>query len=134
MPFLTLFFVGRFGSPSKIDYRKRNRYPYSNLSNLEDLVHVKRGYPAGFEFSPEDRASAGAAGQAHGPADAGPGPDQVQGGAGLWGLWGVGPLGAGSDFFLRRGLSTSPSAGVGERGGGIWGISISSFGEGTPAL
>ena len=26
------------GSPTKIDYRKQKRYPYSNLSNLEDLV------------------------------------------------------------------------------------------------
>ena len=41
VPFITLsvsfFLVGRFGS-SKTDYKKN--YPYSNLSNLEDLVEA----------------------------------------------------------------------------------------------
>ena len=35
MPFYP--FLGE-GSPTKIGYRKQKRYPYSNLSNLEDLV------------------------------------------------------------------------------------------------
>ena len=39
--FTVSFLVGRFGSPTKIDYRKQNGYPYSNLSNLEDLGDVK---------------------------------------------------------------------------------------------
>ena len=40
MPFLTPFFVWE-GSPTKIGYRKKKRYPHSNLSNLEDLVLIQ---------------------------------------------------------------------------------------------
>ena len=36
MPFSPPF-LGE-GSPTKIDYRQKKRYPCSNLSNLEDLV------------------------------------------------------------------------------------------------
>ena len=37
MPFLTPVLVGRVGSPTIIDYRKKNWYPYSN-SLTEDLA------------------------------------------------------------------------------------------------
>ena len=39
VPFLTPFLVGSFGSPTKIDYRKKS-WCHSNLSNLEDLVDL----------------------------------------------------------------------------------------------
>ena len=46
MPFLTPFFGE--GSPAKINYRKKGWYPYSNLSNLEDLEYhvdpLKKGW------------------------------------------------------------------------------------------
>ena len=38
-------FSGRFGSPSKIDYRQKKRHPYSKLSSLEDLEKEAKRKP-----------------------------------------------------------------------------------------
>ena len=45
MPFYQLFWGG---FPNKIDYRTKSWYPYSKLSNLEDLVNIARVFTSQF--------------------------------------------------------------------------------------